>query len=126
MKQHTTIGANTLASVYQMYPQNNLISMGVEIAREHHEQWDGNGYPKGLAGEEISLAARIMAVADVYDALRTKRIYQSAFSHQDACWILFEGSGKHFDPVIIEAFHQIKEQFDAIHTEMIELPCDEA
>ena len=120
MKHHTTIGANTLAAVYQMYPQNNLISMGVEIAREHHENWDGSGYPGGLVGEKISLAARIMAVADVYDALRTKRIYKSAFSHEEACRILFAGSGKQFDPVIIEAFDHLNEQFNSIHTDLLE------
>lgn len=114
MKQHTMIGAKTLEAVRDMYPKNGLISMGVQIAGQHHEKWDGSGYPNGLAGGQISLAARIMAVADVYDALRTKRVYKPAFSKEKTCGMLLESSGKHFDPVIVEAFRQLQDQFDEI------------
>ena len=96
MKRHAIIGADTLAAVGLQYPQNNFVKMGIEIARQHHEKWDGSGYPEGLSGQEISLPARIMAVADVYDALRTKRVYKPAFSQEEACRIIFEGSGKTF------------------------------
>lgn len=84
-----------------------------------YEKWDGSGYPDNLAGEQISLAARIMAVADVYDALRTKRVYKPALSQAETCRIMFEESGKHFDPVIIEAFRQLQDQFDEFQTNFL-------
>ena len=112
VKKHAVIGAETLEAVRSSYPQNSFIAMGVEIARQHHEKWDGSGYPDGLRGDEISLSARIMAVADVYDALRTQRVYKPAFSQEETCRILFEGSGKHFDPVVVEAFRHLQEDFD--------------
>lgn len=120
MKKHAIIGADTLAAVGLQYPQNNFVKMGIEIARQHHEKWDGSGYPEGLKGREISLAARIMAVADVYDALRTKRVYKPAFSQEETCRIILEGSGKHFDPIIIEAFQNLKDRFNEIQTELID------
>jgi len=123
-KKHSVIGAATLAAVQHLYPKNSFINMGAEIARAHHEKWDGSGYPDGLAGEQISLAARIMAVADVYDALRTKRVYKPAFSQEKTCRILFEGSGSHFDPVVIEAFRQLQDQFDKLQTDSLGAPVD--
>ena len=114
VKRHTVIGAETLEAARQMYPKNNFIHMGIEITRQHHEKWDGSGYPDGRSGEQISLSARIMAVADVYDALRTKRVYKPAYSQEETCRILFEGSGKHFDPMVIEAFRHLQERFDEI------------
>ena len=121
VKRHSAIGAETLKAVQKLYPKNSFINMGVEIARAHHEKWDGTGYPDGLSGAKISLAARIMAVADVYDALRSKRVYKPALSHRQTCGILAEGSGSHFDPVVIGAFLQLQEQFDAIQTDFAEL-----
>lgn len=114
MKTHTTIGANTLQSVSNEYANNLFIKMGIEIARSHHEKWDGNGYPQGLKGENIPLCARIMAVADVYDALRTTRPYKKKFTHQESVSIIKEGSGNHFDPSIIEVFLENQKQFDEI------------
>ena len=119
MKKHTLIGVETLTAVQHKHPQNSFINMGVEIARSHHEKWDGSGYPDNLAGEQISLAARIMSVADVYDALRTKRVYKPALSQAETCNILFEESGKHFDPVIIEAFRELQDQFDELQTKFL-------
>jgi putative two-component system response regulator len=104
MKTHTTIGAENLKAVLHHYPENSFIQMGIEIAQYHHERWDGHGYPIGLAGEDIPLSARIMAVVDVYDAVRSKRCYKDPISHIAARKIITDGSGSHFDPQIVEAF----------------------
>ncbi|MBN2724295.1 MAG: response regulator [Deltaproteobacteria bacterium] len=101
MKTHTIIGAHTLEEVKGKYPANKFIEMGIEIAKYHHEKWNGQGYPEGLHGEEIPLSARIMAVVDVYDALRAKRPYKDPFSHEKTMEIIKEGSGTHFDPAIV-------------------------
>ncbi len=111
IKTHTMIGANTLQTALSKYPGNVLINMGMTIACFHHEKWDGSGYPDGLAGEDIPLAARIMAVADVYDALRSQRPYKAAFTHEKSCDIIWEGSGSHFDPALVEAFTTVKSEF---------------
>ena len=92
--------------------------MGIAIARFHHEKWDGSGYPDGLAGEDIPLAARILAVADVYDALRSKRPYKDAFTHEKSCAIIREGSGIHFDPALVEAFTAVESEFANIRAAM--------
>ena len=88
-----------------------MIKTGIEIARFHHEKWEGGGYPEGLSGKNIPLSARIMAVADVYDALRSKRIYKPAFSHEESCEIILKDSGKRFDPEIAEVFRENQDQF---------------
>ncbi len=118
MKTHAVIGAHNLEAVIARYPNNSFIQVGVEIARSHHEKWNGTGYPDGLAGEEIPLAARIMAVGDVYDALRSKRCYKDAFSHEKARGILLEERGEHFDPELIDVFLDVEARFVAIHDEM--------
>jgi putative two-component system response regulator len=104
MKQHTIIGAQTLEAVQRKYQGNVFIDMGIAIARSHHERWDGRGYPDGLAGYEIPLCARIMAVADVYDALRTNRCYKQAIPHEKAVTIIREGRGTHFAPDVVDVF----------------------
>ncbi|HRW11842.1 MAG TPA: HD domain-containing phosphohydrolase [Syntrophomonas sp.] len=114
MKTHTTIGFNTLAQVEQRYTQNTFLQMGMDIAIGHHEKWDGSGYPQGLAGEDIPLAARIMAIVDVYDALRSKRVYKEAFSHEKSRAIIAEGAGSHFDPYLVELFMQIHQEFEIV------------
>jgi putative two-component system response regulator len=106
MKQHTIIGAKTLRAVDRQHPGNAFVMLGIEIAESHHEKWDGSGYPNGLAGEDIPLSGRIMAVADVYDALTTKRCYKEAFSHEKSRAIIAEGRGTHFDPDLVDAFMQ--------------------
>ncbi|MBF0259397.1 MAG: response regulator [Desulfamplus sp.] len=113
IKKHTIIGSDTLQEVLETYQKNSFINMGIAIARSHHEKWNGSGYPDALAGENIPLAARILAVADVYDALRAKRVYKPAFTHEKACEIISNDSGKHFDPVIVNAFTKIASEFDA-------------
>jgi HD-GYP domain-containing protein (c-di-GMP phosphodiesterase class II) len=114
MKTHTILGEHTLLEVKKQYSNNPLIDLGLSIAKSHHEKWDGSGYPMGLAGEDIPLSARIMAVADVYDALRSRRIYKDAFSHEKCVRIIKENSGTHFDPEIVEVFILNESAFDNI------------
>jgi putative two-component system response regulator len=104
MQSHTTIGAETLRRVVAQYPGNSFINIGIEIAGSHHERWDGKGYPEGLSGEGIPLSARITALADVYDALRSARTYKPAFSREDSRRIVADGGGTQFDPVLVEVF----------------------
>jgi putative two-component system response regulator len=111
MKSHTTIGYKTLSEVQRKYKKNGFIKMGMEIAKYHHEKWDGTGYPIGLSGNEIPVSARIMAIVDVYDALRSKRVYKEGFSHEKACEIIKEGREKHFDPVLVDVFLENNERF---------------
>ena len=124
VKNHTVIGAETLEAARRIYPRNGFINMGIDIARQHHEKWDGSGYPDGLSGLQISLAGRIMAVADVYDALRSNRVYKPAFSQEETSRIMFEGSGKHFDPVIIDAFRHLQDKFDELQAGFFEQICE--
>jgi len=111
IKTHTTIGAETLEQVRKMYPENRFISTSIDIAHFHHEKWDGSGYPKGLKGAEIPLTARIAALIDVYDALRSQRPYKRAFRHEEARLIILEERGRHFDPVIVDAFIKAENEF---------------
>jgi putative two-component system response regulator len=118
MKTHTLRGAETLATLVDRYPNNTFINLGLEIARSHHEKWSGTGYPDGLSGDDIPLSARIMAVADVYDALTSERCYKSAFSHEKAREIILGDSGTHFDPQLCKAFEHLESEFDRIRGEM--------
>ena len=106
MKTHAVIGYETLASVEKLYPGNMFLALGMEISKYHHEKWDGSGYMSGLAGEEIPLSARIMALSDVYDALRSRRVYKEAYPHERALQIISEGRGSHFDPVLTIIFFE--------------------
>ncbi|MDD3593760.1 MAG: HD domain-containing protein [Candidatus Gastranaerophilales bacterium] len=115
MKTHTVLGYDTLNEVDSKFGDNTFIQMGKVIARSHHERWDGTGYPDKLKGEEIPLAARIMSIADVYDALRARRAYKEPFSHEKSCAIIMEGKGNQFDPDIIDAFSNVQEDFDRIY-----------
>ncbi len=114
MKNHSIIGGETLTAAAREYPEARFLRMARDIAISHHERFDGSGYPFGLAGEEIPLSGRIVALADVYDALTTKRVYKSAFSHDIARSIVLEGRGVHFDPDIVDSFIQNEEEFIAI------------
>lgn len=111
MKTHTIIGAETLRAVDRKHPGNSFIQMGIEIAESHHEKWDGKGYPHGLSGTDIPLSARILALADVYDALTTKRCYKEEMSHETAKDIILESRGRHFDPDMVDAFLNREEAF---------------
>jgi putative two-component system response regulator len=114
MKTHTTLGAQTLEAVRREYSHNAFIDMGVQIARSHHERWDGSGYPDGLAGEEIPLCARIMAVVDVYDAARSRRVYKPAKSHDEVCGIILAGTGTQFCPHAVTAFTDLQREFEGV------------
>ena len=118
MKQHALVGANTMESVQQKYDKNAFIKMGISIARSHHEHWDGTGYPDALEGDKTPLAARIMAVADVYDALRSTRCYKGSFSRELSRKIIEDGSGTQFDPVLVKTFLALEESFDRIGREI--------
>ncbi len=111
MKTHVTIGDQALRKAQARYPHNAFLNMGIAIARSHHEKWDGCGYPDGLAGEAIPLSARIMALADVYDALRSRRPYKPGFSHAKSLQIIQEGAGSHFDPEVVAAFNAVEAEF---------------
>jgi len=111
MKTHTLIGCHTLQSSIEQNPRANYLKMSAQIARSHHEKWDGNGYPDGLSGEAIPLSARILAVADVYDALASKRVYKEAFSHEKTRSIILQGKGTHFDPQLIDTFLECEDDF---------------
>jgi putative two-component system response regulator len=114
MKTHPIIAGKTLREVDQQHPGNDFVRVGIEIAESHHERWDGNGYPYGLAGEDIPLAGRILALGDVYDAHISKRVYKEAFSHAKSREIILSGSGKDFDPDIVEAFVSSEDEFITI------------
>ncbi len=111
MKTHTVIGGENMQLVYNHYSGNIFIGMGIEIALYHHERWDGTGYPDGLAGKNIPLSARIMALADFYDALRSDRCYRKGLSHEEVKAMILEGNGTHFDPVLVEAFLCLEDEF---------------
>ena len=119
IKTHTIIGAKTLEKVQEQYPENGFVNMGVLIARHHHERWDGSGYPYGLSTTTIPLAARIMAIADIYDALRVRRVYKEPFSHRKSYEIICSSSGTHLDPNLIIHFQSIARKFEAIYEEMV-------
>jgi len=111
MKGHAIIGAEALKVAEDQLGSNSFLRLAREISITHHEKWDGSGYPAGLRGEEIALSGRLMAVADVYDALISKRVYKPAFSHEKAMDIIRDGSGNHFDPDIVDALNAIESQF---------------
>lgn len=119
MKTHAQIGAMVLAGGESPY-----IKMGADIALRHHERWDGSGYPDGLRGDETPLAARIMSICDVYDALRSKRPYKPAFEHAQAMDIITRGDGRtqpeHFDPAVLEAFRAEGGRLAEIYAEHVD------
>lgn len=111
MKTHALIGSQTLEAVQQRFPNNEFLMMGISIARSHHEKWNGQGYPDGLSGETIPLSARIMAIVDVYDAIRSRRVYKPPVSHQETVEIIQRDSGTHFDPALIKVFSELQDKF---------------
>jgi len=114
MKTHASLGAEALNVAKRELGDNSFLRFAREIALTHHEKWDGSGYPQGLSGSDIPLSGRLMAVADVYDALISKRVYKPAFSHDKAVEIIREGRGSHFDPDVVDAMDATEDQFKAV------------
>lgn len=114
MKTHTVRGAETIESVLRDYPHASFLRFARDLILTHHEKWDGSGYPLGLSGEAIPLCGRIMAIADVYDALTSKRVYKEAYCHEKAKSIIVRDAGSHFDPVLVDAFLQVEQDFRSI------------
>ncbi|MEE4243688.1 MAG: CHASE2 domain-containing protein, partial [Desulfopila sp.] len=120
MKRHTDYGRHILINSGKRLESDNFLELACEIAESHHEKWDGSGYPLGLAGEDIPLSGRIMMVADVYDALTSKRCYKSAYSHEKAFQILKAGRGTFFDPLILDAFLQLEKDIITIRERILD------
>lgn len=118
MRRHVTAGAETLRSILAESPDSRFLQMAVEIAEGHHEWYDGKGYPKGVAGERIPLSARIAALADVYDALTTRRVYKEPIPHHEAAHIIISQSGEQFDPRIVDAFMFNFQEFERLAIEL--------
>jgi putative two-component system response regulator len=114
MQFHTTIGHECLEAIEGRIGSDEFLRMACDIARFHHERWDGKGYPDGVAGNKIPLAARIVSVADVYDALTSRRPYKEPMSHEKSCEIIFAGSGTQFDPEVVKAFERCQEQIHKV------------
>ena len=122
METHPAIGGDTLLELREeMGGGGPYLSRAIEITLGHHEKWDGSGYPFGIKGEAIALSARLVAVADVYDALVSHRIYKSGLSHEDACRLIQEGAGTHFDPRVVNAFEARQDDFRRVAVSM----CDD-
>jgi len=117
MKKHAEYGHNALLRAEQELGTTDFLQMAREIAYTHHERWDGTGYPRGLQGDEIPIAGRLMALADVYDALINKRVYKDPFPHEQAVTVILEGAGTHFDPDIVASFKELQEEFLRIAVE---------
>ena len=111
MKKHTNYGHDALWITEQKLGENSFLRYAREIAYTHQEKWDGSGYPTGLKGDEIPISGRLMAIADVYDALISKRVYKPPFSHEKAVQIIMEGKGRHFDADIVDAFVELENTF---------------
>jgi putative two-component system response regulator len=115
MKRHTTLGFDAIEQAERSLNTNvEFLSTAKEIALSHHEKWDGSGYTQGLSGDDIPISARLMALADVYDAMISRRIYKDAMPPQKAARIIREGAASHFDPDIVEAFIELENEFLAI------------
>ena len=114
MQKHTLLGGECLQQIEQQLGTSNFLEMAREIALYHHECWDGSGYPFGLKGEQIPLAARIVAISDVYDALAFKRVYKAAFPHEKCVEIIRSGAGSRFDPKLVKVFLESQTQFREI------------
>jgi response regulator RpfG family c-di-GMP phosphodiesterase len=116
MEMHTTLGSECLSAIRKQLEEDDFLEVAEQIAASHHEHWDGSGYPKGLQGKEIPLVARIVALADVYDALTSKRSYKSAVSHEEARDWIVSRYEQQFDPMVVEAFVAREKDFCRIST----------
>jgi putative two-component system response regulator len=115
MKTHTTLGHDAiLQAEKELGLEVPFLKYAKEIAYYHQEKWDGSGYPAGLIGDAIPISARLMAVADVYDALISRRVYKTGMSHEKAVQIISEGRGTHFDPDMVDAFIELQDEFKTV------------
>ena len=118
MKSHVTAGVDAIERIMRKSNRHAFLHHALLIAGTHHEKWNGTGYPVGLRGKNIPLEGRLMAIADVYDALISVRPYKEAFSHEEACRIIENGAGTHFDPVLIGVFREVKGEFERVVREI--------
>jgi putative two-component system response regulator len=125
MKSHVMIGAQTLDAAARMQRDVEFLRMARDIALTHHERFDGSGYPRGLAGEQIPLCGRIVAIADVYDALTVRRVYKNALQHDVAASIIREEKARHFDPDIVDAFFRVEDKILQIQQRFADESTDE-
>jgi putative two-component system response regulator len=115
MKTHPELGRSAiLHAEYELGLEVPFLKYAKEIAYAHQEKWDGSGYPLGLSGDDIPISARLMAIADVYDALISRRVYKEGMTHEKALQIIVEGKGSHFDPDMVDAFLELQDDFKAI------------
>ncbi len=125
MKTHTTIGRDAiLKAEQQLGLEVDFLRLAKEIAYSHQEKWDGSGYPEGLAGDQIPVSARLMALADVYDALISRRVYKDGMPHNQATAIIEKGRGSHFDPDVVDAFLAVQDQFQEIAARFADTDAD--
>jgi response regulator RpfG family c-di-GMP phosphodiesterase len=117
IKRHTILGGDAIRAIESRIVGKSFLYLAREIAYNHHEKWDGSGYPRGFKGDEIPLAARIVALADVYDALTTKRFYKEAYSHEKSKQIIVDLKNSHFDPEIVDTFLILEAEFNRIREE---------
>ncbi|MCL1859115.1 MAG: response regulator [Oscillospiraceae bacterium] len=114
MKTHVEVGVDAIEHIMNETTEHAFLHHALLIAGTHHEKWDGSGYPVGLKGQDIPIEGRLMAIADVFDALISERPYKKAFTHEDACKIIEDGSGSHFDPVLVGVFCDVKDEICGI------------
>ena len=114
MRRHTVYGRDAIQAAAKNLGDNSFLRLAQEIAYTHQERWDGTGYPQGLAGEAIPIPGRLMAIADVYDALISRRVYKAPFTHAQAVAVIRDGRGSHFDPAMVDAFLDVQETFRQI------------
>ena len=127
MQGHAETGAEILHSIATRVPGVGFVKLAEEIARGHHERYDGRGYPRGIGGRDIPFPARIAAVADVYDALTSNRVYKDAITHGEALELLRQGAGSQFDPLVIDAFLECESKFAGVAAELADAhPTDQA
>ena len=120
MRTHSTIGGDTLKTVLERFQGSTFLHMAMDIAYHHHERWDGRGYPAGLRESDIPLAARIVAIADAYDAITSRRPYKEPIDHKEAVRRILVDKGKHFDPALVDLFMDRQEQFAEIQQKMMD------
>ena len=121
MQTHADKGRFAIEAAERRLGPSEFLKLAKEIAWTHHERWNGTGYPRGISGSDIPLAGRLMAIADVYDALVSKRCYKQAIPHEEAVDIIVKERGKHFDPALVDIFLSVAPSFDAIHKEFLDV-----